>query len=76
VNAQAIGRRRSPIARYPPNNIVPGLGKITVLNTFARSEECQIERNRIAFEMAAAIRMTVILLLPVDCIQNRAHKSG
>ena len=57
-------------------NIVPGLEKITVLNTFATSEECQIERNRIAFEMAAAIRMTVILLLPVDCIQNRAHKSG
>jgi hypothetical protein len=35
-------------------NIVPGLEKITVLNTFATSEECQIERNRIGFEMAAA----------------------
>ncbi len=35
-------------------NIVPGLEKITVLNTFATSEECQIERNRIVFEMAAA----------------------
>ena len=35
-------------------NIVPGLEKITVLNTFATSEECQSERNRIAFEMAAA----------------------
>ena len=35
-------------------NIVPGLDKITVLNTFATSEECQIERNRIAFEMAEA----------------------
>jgi hypothetical protein len=34
-------------------NIVPGLEKITVLNTFATSEECQIERNRIGFEMAA-----------------------
>jgi hypothetical protein len=55
---------------------VPGLEKITVLNTFARSEECRIERNRIAFAMAAAIRMTVILLLPVDCIQSRAHTSG
>jgi len=33
---------------------VPGLEKITVLNTFATSEECQIERNRIGFEMAAA----------------------
>ena len=35
-------------------NIVPGLVKITVLNTFATSEECQIERNRIGFDMAAA----------------------
>jgi len=35
-------------------NIVPGLQRITVLNTFATSEECQIERNRIALEMAAA----------------------
>ena len=35
-------------------NIVPGLDKIMLLNTFATSEECQIERNRIGFEMAAA----------------------
>jgi len=35
-------------------NIVPGLEKITVLNTFATSEECQSERNRIGFEMAEA----------------------
>ena len=35
-------------------NIVPGLEKITVLNTFAASEEYQSERNRIGFEMAAA----------------------
>jgi len=35
-------------------NIVPGLEKITVLNTFATSEECQMERNRIGFAMAAA----------------------
>ena len=33
---------------------MPGLEKITVLNTFATSEECQSERNRIGFEMAAA----------------------
>jgi hypothetical protein len=33
---------------------VPGLDKMMVLNTFATSEECQIERNRIGFEMAAA----------------------
>ncbi len=35
-------------------NIVPGLERITVLNTFTTSEECQSERNRIGFEMAAA----------------------
>ena len=35
-------------------NIVPGLDKVMVLNTFATSEECQSERNRIGFEMAAA----------------------
>ena len=35
-------------------NIVPGLDKTMVLNTFTTSEECQIERNRIGFEMAAA----------------------
>ena len=35
-------------------NIVPGLDKPMVLNTFATSEECQIERNRIGFDMAAA----------------------
>ena len=35
-------------------NIVPGLENVRVLNTFTTSEECQIERNRIGFEMAAA----------------------
>ena len=35
-------------------NTVPGLEKIMVLNTFAMSEECQSERNRVGFEMAAA----------------------
>jgi hypothetical protein len=35
-------------------NIVPGLDTVMVLNTFATSEECQIERNRIGFEMATA----------------------
>jgi len=35
-------------------NIVPGLDKVMVLNTYATSEECQNERNRIGFEMAAA----------------------
>ena len=35
-------------------NIVPGIDKPMVLNTFATAEECQIERNRIGFDMAAA----------------------
>jgi hypothetical protein len=33
-------------------NFVPGLEKVTVLKTFATLEECQIERNRIGFDMA------------------------
>jgi hypothetical protein len=35
-------------------NVVPGLDKSTVLNTFATAEQCQIERNRIGFAMAEA----------------------
>jgi hypothetical protein len=33
---------------------VPGLEKMIKLETYATSEECQIERNRIGYEMAAA----------------------
>ena len=40
--------------------------KITLLNTFATSEECQSERNCIAFEMAAAYPNDHDLLLHVD----------
>lgn len=35
-------------------NVVPGFTKSTVLGTYATAEECQSERNRIGFEMAAA----------------------
>ena len=35
-------------------NDVPGLDNIMVLNTFTTSQECQTERNRIGYEMAAA----------------------
>jgi hypothetical protein len=35
-------------------NDVPGIGKITIIHTYATSQECQIERNRIGYEMAAA----------------------
>jgi len=35
-------------------NVVSGFNTSTVLNTFATSEECQNERNRIGFAMAEA----------------------
>jgi len=35
-------------------NVVPGLDKSTVLNTFSTVEECQSERDRIGFAMAEA----------------------
>jgi hypothetical protein len=35
-------------------NDVQGLGKVLVLNTYATSQECQIERNRVGYEMAEA----------------------
>ena len=35
-------------------NGVPGLNTITVLQTYATSQECQSERNRVGYEMAAA----------------------
>jgi len=33
---------------------VPGLDHVMKLETYATPEECQIERNRIGYEMAAA----------------------
>lgn len=33
-------------------NPVPGLESATILNEFATQEECQVERNRVGFEMA------------------------
>lgn len=35
-------------------NSVPGFDRIMKLETFATYQECQIERNRIGYEMAAA----------------------
>ena len=35
-------------------NIGPGLDRIIVLQTYATSQECQSERDRIGYEMAAA----------------------
>ena len=37
-------------------NNVPGLDHIMKLETYATYQECQIERNRIGYEMAAAYR--------------------
>lgn len=34
-------------------NRVPGIGTVTVLQTYATSEECQSERDRVGDEMAA-----------------------
>ena len=54
-------------------NTVPGLEKITVLNTFASSEECQSERNRIGFEMAAAYPYERDFA--IECKLNPKHSS-
>jgi hypothetical protein len=35
-------------------NVVPGFSPNTLLNTYETVEECQRERNRVGFEMAAA----------------------
>jgi hypothetical protein len=35
-------------------NSVPGITSVTVLQTYATSQECQSERNRVGYEMAAA----------------------
>ena len=35
-------------------NTVPGISTVTVLQTYATSEECQSERNRVGYEMEAA----------------------
>ena len=54
-------------------NTVPGLDKIIKLETYATAQECQIERNRIGYEMAAAYpndRDFVIV-----CQLSRKHES-
>jgi hypothetical protein len=35
-------------------NDVQGFNKVVVLNTYATSQECQSERNRVGYEMAKA----------------------
>ncbi|MGH7146825.1 MAG: hypothetical protein ACREIJ_02855 [Nitrospiraceae bacterium] len=54
-------------------NDVPGLDKIMVLHTYATSHECQIERNRIGYEMAAAYPYERDFV--IACQLNRKHDS-
>ena len=35
-------------------NSVPGISTVTVLQAYATSQECQSERSRVGYEMAAA----------------------
>jgi hypothetical protein len=35
-------------------NFVPGLEKVTVIQTFESQQDCLIERDRIGFDMAAS----------------------
>jgi hypothetical protein len=52
---------------------VPGLDHITVLQTYATAQECQIERNRIGDEMAAAYPNDRNFVLA--CQLSRKHES-
>jgi len=54
-------------------NTVPGLDHITVLQTYATAQECQIERNRISYEMAAAYPNDRDFVLA--CQLSRKHES-
>ena len=54
-------------------NDVQGLNKIMVLNTYATSQECQIERNRIGYEMAEAYPYERDFV--IACQLNRKHDS-
>ncbi|MGH7148206.1 MAG: hypothetical protein ACREIJ_09960 [Nitrospiraceae bacterium] len=55
------------------NNGVPGLDKIMVLQTYATSQECQIERNRVGYEMAAAYPYERDFV--IACRLSRGHES-
>jgi len=54
-------------------NDVPGLSKITVLQTYATSQECQAERNRVGYEMAAAYPYDRDFV--IACQLDRKHDS-
>lgn len=48
-------------------NAVSGLDHVTVLNTFATPEKCQLERNRIGFEMAEAYPWSMDFRVECQC---------
>jgi hypothetical protein len=52
-------------------NSVPGLDKIMKLETYATYQECQTERNRIGYEMAAAYPYERDFV--IACQLSRAH---
>ena len=54
-------------------NGVPGLHTITVLQTYGTSQECQAERNRVGYEMAAAYPYDRDFV--IACQLNRKHES-
>ena len=54
-------------------NDVPGLSKITVLQTYATSQECQVERNRVGYEMAEAYPYDRDFV--IACQLDRKHDS-
>ena len=54
-------------------NDVPGFNKVTVLHTYATSQECQVERNRVGYEMAAAYPYERDFV--VTCQLDRRHES-
>jgi hypothetical protein len=52
---------------------VQGLDNSMVLNRFATSQECQTERNRVGFEMAAAYPYDRDFI--ITCQLNPKHSS-
>jgi len=50
---------------------VQGLDKVVVLSTYATSQECQTERNRVGYEMAEAYPHERDFV--IACQLNRKH---
>jgi hypothetical protein len=52
---------------------VPGFDKMIKLETYATFEECQIERNRIGYEMAAAYPNERDFVIACQLSTNESH---